>query len=356
MRHWKPVAAWLALAATAAASGPARAGAEPFLTGPPPDERPVVVDAAFHLRDLNEIDDEAETFELSGVLTLRWRDPRQAFDPATEGVREKVYQGEFQFHEVFTGWFPQVVLANESGLYDVEGVLLRVAPDGTLTLTQTLDAVAEAELDLRRYPFDRQRLEAHFEVLGFRSGEVALRAEPIPGAQAAGVDARVWIPQWRIEGLRTSVRERPAYALGGGAQSVFVVGVDVARQPVFMIRLVVFPLVLIVMLSWSVFWMDRSSLGDRINVSFIGILTAVAYQIVVSEILPQISYFTLMNSFLNLSFIAMCATVVINLMVGSYDKRGLSSAGDRVDWHCRWIFPCVYFGLAGLAAWHFLAG
>ena len=54
---------------------------------------------------------------------------------------------------------------------------------------------------------------------------------------------------------------------------------DVKRQPLFMLRLVVIPLCLIVMLSWSVFWMDRSSVGDRMAVSFVGILTAVAYQI-----------------------------------------------------------------------------
>jgi hypothetical protein len=96
--------------------------------------------------------------------------------------------------------------------------------------------------------------------------------------------------------------------------------------------------------------MERSSLGDRINVSFIGILTAVAYQIVVSEVLPHISYVTLMNGFLQLSFLVMCATVVVNLVVGSLDKRGEVAAGDRVDRRCRWIFPLVYFGLLGILA------
>jgi hypothetical protein len=117
-----------------------------------------------------------------------------------------------------------------------------------------------------------------------------------------------------------------------------------------MLRLVVLPLGLMVILSWSVFWMERSSLGDRINVSFIGILTAVAYQIVVSEVLPHISYVTLMNGFLQLSFLVMCATVVVNLVVGSLDKRGEVAAGDRVDRRCRWIFPLVYFGLLGILA------
>ena len=86
-------------------------------------------------------------------------------------------------------------------------------------------------------------------------------------------------------------------------------------------------------------------MGDRINVSFIGILTAVAYQNLIGEILPHMSYFTLMNGFVNLSFFIMCATVAVNLVVGAYDKHGMSTVGDLIDHRCRWIFPLVYFGL-----------
>ena len=44
-------------------------------------------------------------------------DPRQAFDPAVVGVDEKIFQGAYQVNELATGWFPQVVLVNVSGLY-----------------------------------------------------------------------------------------------------------------------------------------------------------------------------------------------------------------------------------------------
>jgi hypothetical protein len=98
-------------------------------------------------------------------------------------------------------------------------------------------------------------------------------------------------------------------------------------------------------LSFSVFWMDRSSLGDRISVSFIGILTAVTYQLVMSEIQPRISYVTFMNGFLNISFFLMCATVVINLVVGEFDKKGKFKVGDRIDRYCRWIFPLTFFAI-----------
>ena len=110
-------------------------------------------------------------------------------------------------------------------------------------------------------------------------------------------------------------------------------------------RLVIIPLVVIVLLSFMVFWMDRSSLGDRLSVSFIGILTGVAYQLVMSEQLPRISYVTLMHGFLSLSFLTMCATVVINLVVGTLDKRGQVALEDRIDRRCRWGFPLAYFGL-----------
>jgi hypothetical protein len=327
------------------ATPPSTAG-EPFLTGPPQQAGPVVVQASFHLRDINDINDEAETFEFAGVLTLTWHDERQAFDPSEVGVDEKVYLGAFQFNEVFTGWFPQVILVNESGLYEKHGVVLRVQPDGTLTLIETLDAAAEAELSLRRYPFDAQRLDAIFEVLGFDRSEVVL--QPESEAQSLA-DESIRVPQWVLEGIHTSAQDRHAsYAGSAGVASAFIVSMDVRRESFFMVRLVLFPLMLIVMLSWSVFWMERSSLGDRISISFIGILTAVAYQIVVSEILPHISYVTLMNGVLNLSFFIMCATVVINLVVGALDRQGKVEAGDLVDRRCRWIFPLTYFGLTGL--------
>ena len=45
---------------------------------PPINDGPVVVHAAFHLQDIAEIDDEAETFQFVGFLSLIWLDPRRS--------------------------------------------------------------------------------------------------------------------------------------------------------------------------------------------------------------------------------------------------------------------------------------
>ena len=333
----------MAAASTTESKPPQTASTEAFLLAPPKQTGPVVVRASFQLYDINEINGGAETFELTGVLTLKWHDPRQAFDPAVVGVDEKIFQGGYQFNELATGWYPQVVLVNESGLYQKSGVVLRVQPDGTSTLIETLNAAAESEIDMSRFPFDEHRFDAVFEVLGFDKDEVLLQLESDATRSLASA---VRIPQWTVTGVRMSVRDRAAsYAGRRGTSSAFVVSVDVQRRPFYIMRLVIFPLIVIVLLSFSVFWMDRSSLGDRLSVSFIGVLTGVAYLLVTNDQLPRISYVTLMHGFLNLSFLAMCATVVINLVVSVLDKRGKLELGDRIDRGCRWWFPVAYFGL-----------
>ena len=349
-------------AAPANAAGPTAAaggGATPAqsatsgdvsLLAPPRTDGPVVVHARFEFHDVNEINDTAETFEFTGALTLVWKDPRQAFDPAVVGVPEKVFQGDYQFNELATGWYPQVVLVNRSGAYDKSGVVLRIAPDGTSTLIESLDAAAEVDFDMMRFPIDEQRLGAVFEVLGFDRDEVRLEVDPAAARSNTAIPpGGIQIPQWIVTGSELTSRERAAaYAGRTGVASVFVATVDVKRDSFFINRLVLFPLVVIVLLSFSVFWMDRASLGDRISVSFIGILTGVAYQMVMSESMPRIAYVTLMNGLLNLSFLFMCATVVVNLLVGSLDKRGQHARGDRIDHVCRWIFPIAYFLLIGI--------
>ncbi|MHC5064897.1 MAG: hypothetical protein ACYTG5_13090 [Planctomycetota bacterium] len=322
-----------------------------YYLGPPPAEGPVQVGVAFHLNEIDSIDDEAETVQFTGVLTLSWRDPRQAFDPAVEGVEEKVFQGEYQFNELSPAWYPQVVLANESGMFDKSGTVLRVRPDGTSVLVETVNAIVKTTLDLRRYPFDAHRLQVVFEVLGFSSDEVELVVE---GPANRPPDEEVRVSEWEILEIDFSTGDQEAdYAGSRAPTSTFVASIGAERKPFFMLRLVILPLILIVALSWAVFWMDRSSLGDRINVSFIGILTAVAYQMLVSDNMPQIAYMTFLNAFLSFSFFVMAATVVINLVVGACDQRGDAKRGDRIDFRCRWMFPLLYAGLIGFAFLYF---
>ena len=85
--------------------------------------------------------------------------------------------GCLQVNELSPAWYSQVVVTNASGLNVSSAVVLLVESDGNSTLIQTINAIAEAKLNLRRTPFDSQRLEAVFEVFGFDANDVTLVAE-----------------------------------------------------------------------------------------------------------------------------------------------------------------------------------
>ena len=311
-----------------------------------PSRAPIVVSVSFLLSDINGISESNQTFEFEGILTFRWKDARRAFDPEEAGTTEKVFQGPYQFLEIYTGWWPQLSLTNESGGVDRQAVLLKIAPDGSMTYIEEINATAVTPMNLRRFPFDRQTFDMVFAVLGFSESEVQLQSDSSQ-YQESGVD----LPQWEFINLETRVL--PSETRGETLGSMFVVSIEMARKPGNMLRIVVFPLILLVILSWSVFWMEHSSVGDRMDISFLGILTVVAYQIIVSNHMPKIAYFTLMSLFLYSTYLTIAGSVVVNLLVARLDKSGRVEAGDRVDLYCRWLFPLAFFGFNAAALFLF---
>ncbi len=318
--------------------------------GPPQGGGPTPVLAEFHLQDIDAIDDESETISFAGSLILRWKDTRQVFDSAETGVPELIFNDLGGLMDVHPIWLPTVDLLNAAGPLDVRSEMLRITPDGTCTLMRSLNGSAKSRMDLSRFPFDEQQMEINLRIHGLYPQEAFLE----PSGHGAYFDqGSLRVPQWDVRGASMRKEAIVTTVLGAHVNvPVLAVSIDIARDPVHILRLVLFPLAVIVVLSWGVFWMDRSSLGDRMGVSFVGILTAVTYQVLLSDVLPDISYTTFIHAFINFSFFTMALSVPVNLLVGIFDQRGRTDRGDRLDRVCRWAFPTGYVLLLAIS-WAF---
>lgn len=305
-----------------------------------------VVDAGFMLFDVNEIEESRETVEFEGALLLSWKDPRQAFDPAESAVPERVFKGVYQVNEVYDGWRPQIVLANQSGSFNLQGVVLRVEPDGTVWYVEEFDASAESPMDLRLFPFDTQVLQLHFKFLGYSSDEIRFRPVDEFSQLAPQHGSAIGNAAWAVSGFSVSAGEDRSAIAGPevmSAGSTLRVAITAERRSAHIVRVVVLPLMLIVALSWVIFWMDRETLSNRMDISFIALLTVVAFQIMVEQALPAIPNFTLMSGFLAINYLLVAATVLVTLRVDQLDRAGRQAEGDQLDLRCRWLFPVLYF-------------
>jgi hypothetical protein len=335
-------------------AGVARAE-EPLEAGMPnPPARPTTVECAILILDVINIDDVNESFEAEVALIASWRDPRLAFDPEAEGTDVKLFQGGFQFAEVFKGWWPQLVIINEVGKNDPNSITLRIFPDGTVRYLEQRNATLETPMDLREFPFDTQRLRASMIPFGNHADEVVLAVDERFANTTDEYVRRehdVNVAGWNLQHLEMTVDETSIMAAGGPERfSRMVTTITLERRSWQLVCAMLFPLLVLVSVVWSIFWVDIDSLPDRLNISFIGVLTIVAYQFVVLEDLPRMSYLTFTDTVLLISFLMMAATVPQSLLIHSLVRKGKQQLARRIDRTCRWVFPVVYLALLAAAA------
>ena len=325
------------------------ASAQRHLFNLPPGHKPVEVKAFFYLSDINYINEQDETFEIKGSLELSWKDSRQSFDSISEGTNYKLYQGEYQFMEVYQGWWPQLVAANSVGNIPMQGVSLKVHSDGTMLLVQEIAAVLKSPMDLRKYPFDKQYLKIILEPLAFYSSEVNL----IGGPDMTDMPSHhLKIASWDLVDLTAKSRiekdEKSSHEY-----SQLVIYLDMERKPGYTTWLVFVPLTFIILLSSSIYWMDAESLGNRMDISFIGLLTIVAYQAMVESGLPKIDYFTLIHGFVYISYLVMAIFIISNILIDQLNRNNKTNLADRIDQTARWVMPLAYITLNFLSGFYF---
>jgi hypothetical protein len=121
----------------------------------------------------------------------------------------------------------------------------------------------------------------------------------------------------------------------------YVLEIEIAREAGFYIWKLFLPLIILVAISWSVFWMTDERFSGRTRISATGVLTVVAYQFVFAEGLPRVAYLTLLDQCMIGSFGLLAVTVLESLLVDRANREDPEKA-LRIDRTSRWLFPTVY--------------
>lgn len=349
-----PLILWAGVAFTMA-TGHTASAVEAGMPNPPTS--PTRVKCGLLVLDVIDIDDVNESLEVELALLASWHDPRLAFDPVEEGTPYKLYQGDFQFAELFHGWWPQFLIVNQVGRGDTSAITIRVFPDGTVRYAEQRNATLETPMSLHDYPFDTQRLRVLLVPFGNTAEQVLLEVDDEyqkTTEEHVRHDSQVNVAGWDLQDLDMQADEAHL-AVGTGIRAIsrIVTTITFERRSWQLVWQMLFPMLVIVSMIWSIFWIDIESLADRLNVSFIGILTIVAYQFVVMDNMPRMSYLTFTDTLLLVSFVTMSATIPQSLFIHSLVRQGRQRDAMAIDRLCRWIFPIAYTLLvAATFAWY----
>jgi hypothetical protein len=308
----------------------------------------------FNLINITDINEKDETIDFDAAIYLKWNDPRLAYELDSLNFNEvsslspnpgefyKTYQGDYQVKEIYSGWRPNFIIPNGIGDRSIHNMMIKIWPDGTIEYAESFNAKVETPMDLRLYPFDDQKLEVFIHPFNYDRHEIIF----VPDSSMM----RIWnqnmgIADWTR--INTEIVERSAKLefLNGSNSSLseLVISVYVSRKPLNVLFGIVLPMLILVCLTWVVFWMDEESVSNRVNISFIGILSVVAYYLVIQGNIPEISYITLIDAYIVLTFLILALSVVVSIIVDKTNRNNNKLLADKIDLLSRWMFPLAYF-------------
>jgi len=214
--------------------------------------------------------------------------------------------------------------------------VIGISPDGDAIYRQRVWGSFSQPLELRDFPFDRQVFEIQLVASGYTSELVDLVVDPM-----SQIAERFSLPDWNV--VDWKVESRPIQVVPGVAKTAAVTfSFEATRGIGYFIGKVIVPLILIVAMSWVVFWIDPEESGSQISVAITAMLTLIAYRFATDSNLPKVEYMTRLDLFILGSSILIFASLVQVVVTSSFAKSDRLFKARYIDVWCRWLFPIAF--------------
>lgn len=313
------LAMWLAI--TLAVNSPASAD----IGRPAPDQGPTKVEVKVSIFDVDDVDGANQNFEANLFYQVSWHDPRLAHEDA-DGVSRPL-------SEI---WNPRIQLLNKQRIWRSFPDTAGISPNGDVVYRQRVWGSFSQPLELRDFPFDRQVFEVLLIAVGYSKDQVELVVDP-----KSQIAERFSLPDWNIDNW--TVESRPIQVVPDEPMTPAVVfSLEATRRIGFFAGKVIVPLVLIVAMSWVVFWIDPKESGSQIGVAITAMLTLIAYRFAAGANLPRVEYMTRLDLFILGASIMVFASLVQVITTSYFAKSDRLARARQIDVWCRWLFPIIF--------------
>ena len=301
---------------------------------PPPGDGPVPVTALVYLLDVDSIDSARQIFTANVYLEYNWKDSRLQHDGNGPVMRS--------MQEI---WHPHLQILNQQKLTSTFPENLEVFPDGRVRYRQRVWGDFAQPMDLRDYPKDDQEISIQLVAAGLTPDQVEL----VPSSEVEhAISSDLSIADFEITGSEQVAELYQSISTSRASASIRSTWFASRKTGYFLVK-VILPLILIVMMSWSVFWIDPSQGGIQISVATTTMLTLIAFRFAVGASLPKISYLTRMDTFIMTATVLVFLTLFEVVLTSRLASTGKLERALLIDRWARLIFPAALVIVAYLS-------
>ena len=317
------------------------------------------------VEDINKVDGKNLEFDSLYTLYVYWIDTRVADVLKNYGMYEDTnkpawlcdYEADTVWGESRKLFDPVVEFYNRKNKPDFaqgRADWVEIFSNGTVQMRVRDTATFKSIFDFKKFPFDKQIFT--FEMwTEFPTSRMIFVAEPImneyiENLYMAGAESGINIPEWKVT---TVDFYEDRYEEGGYEYQGFFVEVGAERITNYYIFKIIFPIFLILAISWSVFWIDRSQIEAKVNIAVVGLLSLIAYNLIMDDVLPKLDYLTFMDAFIFISYLYTGAATIL-CVYSYYRYRKYKRKVNVVDYYAKFAGPISYGILMILITNHYL--
>jgi hypothetical protein len=158
--------------------------------------------------------------------------------------------------------------------------------------------------------------------------------------QAGGISPSITLPDWTVE--TWDIKKLDYTLIPGVEYSGYAFEFTASRNVQYYILKVILPLVLIVIMSWTVFWIDPVHSSSQISVAVTSMLTLIAYRFAIDSQLPRLPYMTRLDAFILTGTVLVFFSLIEVLITTILETKRQTERAKKIDRYCRAIFPAIF--------------
>ncbi|XP_061179329.1 neuronal acetylcholine receptor subunit alpha-5-like [Saccostrea echinata] len=281
----------------------------------------VAVNVSFMLYTINDLNIVDQTLSVSGMLSMRWLDPRLAWI-----TKHDYTPVPFLFNTEENTWTPAIYVENsveDLSVINDENMPMRIKPNGEVRRTPAGVFKVSCECDVTYYPFDKQTCHINLTTSGYTQGEIDLHYDEI----VVDLSDYVMNGEWDIVSAWGSSLDRTR-TRNGFKFATLSFGLQLKRRYLFHTINTIFPVFLMGMLIPFVF--KLRVIEEKIGYSLTVLLSYAVYLTLIADHIPSTSVSVCYLS-VYLAVVLTTSTLSILIVI----------TGSRVSTHQGGLSPCT---------------
>ena len=188
-----------------------------------------------------------------------------------------------------------------------------------------IQASLNSPVDLRKFPFDKQKMQIIIEDKKYTTDEMQYVAKK----ETSGIEESIAFTGWNIDGWDAEVKDH-YYKVYDSTYSQFVFDINISRIALNAFIKTFLPVFFILLVVLFSFLLDPDKITNRLAMAGSSLVAAVMFHISISNQIPPVGYLTFADKFMVLTYFILLISFILNITLMELQEKKKTELVEKI--------------------------